>query len=132
MTSGSDRPSGSGPQQSTPMPDHSTARTAYLVSPTMPMRMTFDDPCDGTELVRVVKGTDGSSTTEVRFEPPTPNETLTGQPTSWCNAPTAGQPLVFKVPVPKPGMPDTVGSLQVTQRQAGITVRIPIRVKHAE
>lgn len=125
-----------GSQQSPPMPDHVSLRSTLLVPPnsqTTTMRMTFEEPDVGTELVRVVKGTNIPSTTEVRFEPGSSTEMLEGQPSNWCNSPTAGQPLVFSVPVPaSPSHPDTVAELQVTRRQAGTTVRIPIRVAHSE
>lgn len=95
------------------------------------MRMTFEDPNAGTELVRVFTGSSAPTTAEVRFEPASSNDTLSGHPSAWCNSPGAGQPLVFNVPVPaNPGDPDTQGQLKVTPRSTGVTVEIPIRIKH--
>jgi len=96
------------------------------------MRLIFDDPSNGTELHRSVSGPNPPSTVEVRFEPPGPNDQLTGQPTAWCNSPGGGQPLIYTIPVPnKPGDPDTSGDLIVDNTSnAAPAVRIPITVKH--
>ncbi len=96
------------------------------------MRLIFDEPSDGTRLHRSVGGPNPPSTVEVRFEPPTPNDRLTGQPSAWCNSPSGGQPLIFNVPVPdKPGDPDTSGDLVVNNTSsAAPAVRIPITIKH--
>lgn len=94
------------------------------------MRLIFDGPDNGTELVRTVTGSSPPSTAEVTFEPGSSTETLSGQPTAWCNTPGAGKPLVFNVPVPAAGG-TTTGTLTVTSSTSGSSVvRIPITIKH--
>ena len=125
------------------MPDHASPSRAVpgrlrddsatlSVSTSPQMKLTFDDPSNGTELTRSVSGSNPPSTVEVRFDPPGPNDQLSGQPAAWCNSPGGGQPLIFNVPVPnKPGDPDTYGDLVVDNTSnAAPAVRIPITVKH--
>ncbi|MEX1365495.1 MAG: hypothetical protein AB1Z98_20375 [Nannocystaceae bacterium] len=122
------------------MPELATSRSTFIVAPSSSdpsaptLLMTVEEPGDGTELVRVVRGPNAPATTEISFQPTSPTETLSGQPREWCNTPSAGKPLTFHVPVPtEPGDPDTVGVLRVTPRQAaGGPVRIPIRIRHED
>ena len=117
------------------MPDHasrspsSTLTSSTLTLGSQPnMRLTFERPDAGTELVRTVSGSHPPSTVEIRFEPLTPTEQLAGQPTSWCNAPGPGQPLVYNVPVAVGGT--TSGTLTVSSSAGGGGTHIPIKVKH--
>lgn len=120
------------------MPELATSTFIVAPSSTDPsapsMHMTVEEPGNGTELVRVVRGPNVPATTEISFRPTSPNETLSGHPRKWCNTPSAGKTLTFNVPVPaKPGDPDTVDELRVTPRQAaGGPVRIPIRIRHED
>lgn len=119
------------------MPDHaSSSATAHtrlttsaltLAKPNM--RLTFERPDAGTELVRTVSGANPPATVEVRFEPLTASEQLVGQPTLWCNAPGPGQPLVYNVPVPAPGTTTSV-TLTVTSSASASGTLIPVKVKH--
>lgn len=117
------------------MPDHashspssrSTSSTLTLAKPNM--RLTFERPDFGTELVRTVSGSNPPSTVEIRFEPLTPTEQLAGQPTTWCNVPGPGQALVYNVPVPAPGA-TTTGTLTVTSSSSSGGTLIPIKIKH--
>jgi len=119
------------------MPDHASRsanphslRTPSLTRVTPPnMRLTFERPDAGTELVRTVSGPNPPSTVEVRFEPLTPTEQLFGQPTAWCNAPGPGQALVYNVPVPVAGG-TTSGTLTVTSTSSAAGTLIPVKVKH--
>lgn len=118
------------------MPDHaSRTPSSRLTSSSFTvgkpnMRLTFERPDVGTELVRTVSGSNPPSTVEIRFEPLTPTEQLAGQPTTWCNAPGPGQPLVYNVPVPAPGG-TTSGTLTVTSSSSGGGgTLIPIKIKH--
>lgn len=116
------------------MPDHasrspSSFTTSSLTLGTPNMRLTFERPDAGTELVRTVSGANAPSSVEIRFEPMTPSEQLTGQPTVWCNAPAPGQALVYNVPVPEIGG-TTSGTLTVTSSAGGGGTHIPIKVKH--
>lgn len=119
------------------MPDHvsrlAPASTTLTSSATQDpaMRLVFDGPSDGTEIVRTFVGPNPPATAVVRFEPVSPNERLIGQPSSWCNSPSAGQPLVFNVPVPlRAGDPDTEGTLQVRPSSSSIAIVIKVRIKH--
>lgn len=119
------------------MPDHVSrspspnSRVAALeLTTTSPnMRLSFERPDTGTELVRTVSGSNPPTSVEVRFEPLSPTEQLIGQPTSWCNSPSAGQALVYKVPVPSVGG-TTSGTLTVTSTSSGSGIVVPIKVKH--
>jgi hypothetical protein len=93
------------------------------------MRLLFERPDVGTELVRTVSGSNAPSTIEIRFEPLTAAEQLVGQPTAWCNAPGPGQALVYAVPVPAAGG-TTSGTLSVTSSSSGTSALIPVKVKH--
>lgn len=93
------------------------------------MRLTFERPADGTALVRTVSGPNPPTTVEVRFEPLSPTEQLVGQPTAWCNVPSAGQALVYNVPVPSIGG-TTSGTLIVTAVASGAGIQVPIKIKH--
>jgi hypothetical protein len=93
------------------------------------MRLTFEKPDDGTTLIRTVSGPNPPTTIEIRFEPMSPTEQLVGQPTAWCNAPSAGQALVYNVPVPSPGA-ITSGTLTVTASISGAGIQVPIKIKH--
>jgi len=117
------------------MPDHASLRpassSATITTTSSNMRLVIDEPADGTELVRVVRGSSPPSTVQVRFEPLTPSDHLSGKPEGWCNSPSAGQPLIFDVPAPSPGAPPVTGDLTVDNSStAGPPVRIPITVKH--
>lgn len=122
--------------QSLSMPDHvtrpasSSLRSTPLTTTTRDpaMKLTFDGPADGTELVRSLTGSSPPSTIEVRFDPASPSETLSGLPSGWCNTPSVGQPLIYNVPVTVSGI--TSGNLEVAKSPSGINVRIPIKVKH--
>ncbi|MEM9462720.1 MAG: hypothetical protein AAGF11_51745 [Myxococcota bacterium] len=95
------------------------------------MRLVFDCPDDGTELVRSVSGPNAPSTVEVRFEPNDPHDQLVGEPVAWCNRPSAGQPLIFNVPAPaSASAPDTVGTLKVSKSGSSDTLNLPIKVRH--
>lgn len=117
------------------MPDHPSrsAPTHFITSRPTPgkpnMRLTFELPDAGTELVRTVSGANPPATVEIRFEPLTPNEKLVGQPSTWCNTPGPGQALVYQVPVPAPGG-TTSGTLTVTSSSGGGGTLIPVKVKH--
>ena len=119
------------------MPDHASRhrRTAtFLVPPTATstseMRLICEDPEAGTELVRALEASNPATTVEVRFEPLSSNERLSGEPSNWCNSPATGQPLIYTIPAPqKPSHPDTVDMLKVTKNIAGGTTNFPIRVK---
>ncbi len=120
------------------MPDHASrsATTSLTSSPltlaTPKMRLTFERPDVGTELVRTVSGANPPSTVEVRFEPLSPTEQLSGQPTMWCNAPGPGQALVYNVPVPALGG-TTSGTLTVTSSASssgGSGLVVPVKIKH--
>jgi hypothetical protein len=119
------------------MPDHASRslnpnrlRDNSLTLVTRPnMRLTFERPDAGTELVRTVSGANPPSTVEVRFEPLSPSEQLVGQPSLWCNTPAPGQALVYNVPVPAPGS-ITSGTLTVTTSAGGGGTLIPIKIKH--
>ena len=119
------------------MPDHASRssnpnrlRATSLTLATPPnMRLTFERPDAGTELVRTVSGANPPSTVEVRFEPLSPTEQLSGQPTAWCNAPGPGQALVYNVPVPAVGG-TTSGTLTVTSTSSPSGTFIPVKVKH--
>lgn len=135
MSGNRPRPPWGPTQQSLAMPDHasrstpsnlrSTAMSLTAESPNM--RLVFERPADGTELVHAISGPNPPTTVEVRFEPATPTERLVGQPTAWCNAPGPGQPLVYGVPVPSPGG-TTTGTLTVSSGGTGI--QVPIKIKH--
>lgn len=95
------------------------------------MQLIFDEPSDGTELVRTISGPNPPSTAIVRFDPASSTEQLVGTPSGWCNTPNAGDPLIFSVPVPaNPGDPDTVGSLSVRPTSSSIAIVIKVRIKH--
>lgn len=118
------------------MPDHAShSASSRLTSSTLTvgkpnMRLTFERPDAGTELVRTVSGANPPSTVEVRFEPMSPTEQLSGQPTTWCNSPAPGQPLVYQVPVPAPGG-TTSGTLTVTSSvSGGGGLVVPVKIKH--
>jgi hypothetical protein len=119
------------------MPDHvsrspssSLVGTSSLTLVTFPnMRLTFERPDAGTELVRTVSGPNPPSTVEVRFEPLSPSEQLFGQPTAWCNTPAPGQTLVYNVPVPAVGG-TTTGTLAVTSTTSPAGTLIPVKIKH--
>ena len=120
------------------MPDHaSRSATTSLTSSSLTlatpkMRLTFERPDVGTELVRTVSGANPPSTVEVRFEPLSPTEQLSGQPTMWCNAPGPGQALVYNVPVPALGG-TTSGTLTVTSSASssgGSGLVVPVKIKH--
>lgn len=120
------------------MPDHaSRSATTSLTSSSLTlatpkMRLTFERPDVGTELVRTVSGANPPSTVEVRFEPMSPTEQLSGQPTMWCNAPGPGQALVYNVPVPALGG-TTSGTLTVTSSASssgGSGLVVPVKIKH--
>jgi hypothetical protein len=116
------------------MPDHVSrsanlrATTLALTSTPPEMRLVFERPDNGTELVRTVTGSSPPATVEVRFEPLTPTERLFGQPGTWCNAPAAGQPLIYGVPVTVNGT--TSGTLTVTSTSSSVGIQVPIKVKH--
>jgi hypothetical protein len=116
------------------MPDHvsrasNNPRVNALALSTPPnMRLSFERPDVGTELVRTVSGSNPPSSVEVRFEPLTPSEQLVGQPSSWCNTPSAGQALVYRVPVTSGGT--TSGTLTVTSNTSPAGIQVPIKVKH--
>jgi hypothetical protein len=121
-------------EQRPAMPDHasrsaSSFTTSSLTLGTPNMRLTFERPDAGTELVRTVSGANAPSSVEIRFEPMTPSEQLTGQPTLWCNVPAPGQALVYNVPVPAIGG-ITSGTLTVTSSAGGGGTLIPVKVKH--
>lgn len=118
------------------MPDHvSRSASSRLTTSSLTligapnMRLTFERPDAGTELVRTVSGANPPTTVEVRFEPLTATEQLTGQPTLWCNAPGPGQSLVFNVPVPAVGG-TTSGTLTVSSTAGGGGTIFPIKIKH--
>lgn len=119
------------------MPDHvsrsvpSRLTTSSLTLAKPNMRLTFERPDAGTELVRTVSGANPPATVEIRFEPLTATEQLSGQPTMWCNTPGPGQALVYNVPVPAPGG-TTTGTLTVTSSTTagGGGTLIPVKVKH--
>jgi hypothetical protein len=119
------------------MPDHASRSsnpnrvgiTALALGTSPNMRLTFERPAAGTELVRTVSGSNPPPTVEVRFEPLSPTEQLIGQPTAWCNAPGPGQALVYNVPVPAPGG-TTSGTLTVTSTSSPAGTLIPVKVKH--
>lgn len=119
------------------MPDHVSRSpnshrggTNSLTLATSPnMRLTFERPDAGTELVRTVSGSNPPTTVEVRFEPLSPTEQLFGQPTAWCNAPGPGQALVYNVPVPAVGG-TTSGTLAVSSTTSPAGTLIPVKVKH--
>lgn len=119
------------------MPDHASRSSLGLranpaTSQELAMRLVFDGPDDGTELVRIVSGPNAPTTVEVRFEPAGPNDRLIGEPTSWCNSPGGGETLVFTVPAPaSASAPETVGTLQVRQSGSSSTLKVPIKVKHS-
>jgi len=92
------------------------------------MRLSFERPDVGTELVRTVSGSTPPASVEVRFEPLTPSEQLTGLPSSMCNAPGPGQALVYRVPVSINGI--TTETLEVSSSISGAQIRVPIKVKH--
>jgi hypothetical protein len=123
-------------QQSPSMPDHISRSASSRLSPnpssltieSPKMRLVFERPADGTELVRTVSGSNPPTTVEVRFEPLSPTEQLVGQPTPWCNTPGPGQALVYAVPVTVGGT--TSGTLTVSVPSSGIITQIPIKVKH--
>lgn len=135
MTGARQLPSGNSTHQRPAMPDHaSRSPSSRLTSSTLTlgkpnMRLTFERPDAGTELVRTVSGSNPPSTVEIRFEPLTPTEQLAGQPTTWCNAPGPGQPLVYNVPVPAPGA-TTTGTLTVTSSSSSGGTLIPVKIKH--
>lgn len=112
-------------------PTSSTLRSNTLSLPaeSPKMRLTFERPDDGTTLVRTVSGPNPPATVEIRFEPLSATEKLVGQPSAWCNAPSAGQALVYNVPVPSPGA-TTSGTLTVTASLSGAGIQVPIRIKH--
>jgi len=94
------------------------------------MRLIFEAPDEGTELVRTVSGSSVPSTVEVRFEPLDSSDTLSGKPTAWCNSPNTGKPLIFDIPTPSSASaPDTTGTLVVTRQNSGTSVELPIRIK---
>ncbi|MEM7152374.1 MAG: hypothetical protein AAF799_05995 [Myxococcota bacterium] len=96
------------------------------------MRLICDDPKDGTELVRSLPTSNPATTVEVRFEPLSPNERLSGEPVNWCNSPATGQPLIYTIPVPqKPSHPPTSDTLKVTKNTAGGTTNFPVIVKRS-
>ena len=119
------------------MPDHATrsASSDLRISAREPraenpnMRLTFERPDAGTELVHTVSGANPPSSVEVRFEPLAPNEQLVGQPSAWCNSPSPGQALIYRVPVPGPGG-TTSGTLVVTSSSSSGGTLIPIKIKH--
>ena len=135
MTAPANHPSRGLTERRPAMPDHvsrsasSHFTTSSLTLATPNMRLTFERPDAGTELVRTVSGANPPSSVEVRFEPLTSSEQLTGQPTMWCNAPGPGQALVYNVPVPAPGG-TTSGTLTVTSTAGGGGTLIPVKVKH--
>ncbi len=92
------------------------------------MRMIFERPASGTELVRSLAGPNPPATVEIRFEPLSPTDRLTGLPTAWCNAPSIGQALVYNVPVTQQGT--TTGTLTVSSPASGTATNIPVRIKH--
>lgn len=113
------------------MPDHASSSTPLtgLVLATPPnMRLVFERPDDGTDLVRTVTGVNPPPTVEVRFEPLVATERLSGQPSQWCNSPGPGQALVYAVPVAVGGT--TSGTLAVSSTATGVITQIPIKVKH--
>lgn len=118
------------------MPDHasrsispSLRSTALLVTPMSPnMRLVFERPADGTDLVRDLSGPNPPATVEIRFEPSTPTEQLVGQPTAWCNVPGPGQALVYAVPVTPSGT--TSDTLKVSSPATGAGIQVPIKIKH--
>lgn len=127
------------PSQSPPMPDHASRSRSLGFAPnpstspaqTPSMRLVFDCPDDGTELVRSVSGPSAPSTVEVRFEPQDSHDQLIGEPAAWCNRPSAGQPLIFDVPAPaSPSAPDTIGTLKVRKSGGSSTLNIPIKIRH--
>jgi len=115
------------------MPDHASRspnpRTSSLVTTTPPnMRLIFERPDAGTELVRTVTGPNPPATVEVRFVPLAATERLVGQPSAWCNAPGPGQDLVYAVPVTVSGT--TSGTLTVTSTSSPAGTLIPVKIKH--
>jgi hypothetical protein len=118
------------------MPDHvsrpssSDPRISSLSLTSDPpnMRLSFERPDAGTELVRTVSGSNPPTSIEVLFEPLSPTERLTGQPTAWCNSPGPGQTLVYQVPVTSGGT--TSGTLTVTSTSSPAGIQVPIKVKH--
>lgn len=96
------------------------------------MRLIFEDPSSGTELVRTVRGPDAPATVPIRFEPARSTDRLIGEPTAWANSPGPGQALIFTVPVPGPREPErsTTLRIHVEGRSRSSTVRIPITIKH--
>lgn len=135
MTGARQPPARGSTEQRPAMPDHvsrsasSRLTTSSLTLANPNMRLTFERPDAGTELVRTVSGANPPSTVEIRFEPLTATEQLSGQPTTWCNAPGPGQALVYNVPVPAPGG-TTSGTLTVTSTAGGGGTLIPVKVKH--
>ena len=116
------------------MPDHVSRSLTSFTTPSLTlgtpnMRLTFERPDAGTELVRTVSGANAPSTVEIRFEPLTATEQLSGQPTTWCNSPGPGQALVYNVPVPVIGG-TTSGTLTVTSSVGGSGTLIPVKIKH--
>lgn len=118
------------------MPDHVSRSASSSLSPnplvltTTPpnMRLVFERPDAGTELVRTVSGPNPPASVEVRFEPLTATERLVGQPSTWCNAPSPGQALVYAVPVTVGGT--TTGTLTVTSTSSAAGIQVPITLKH--
>jgi hypothetical protein len=98
------------------------------VTATPDMKLTFEGPANGTELVRSLTGSNPPATIEVRFDPATPTETLSGLPSGWCNTPSAGQPLIYDVPVTVSGI--TTDNLEVTKSPSGVRIQVPIKIKH--
>jgi hypothetical protein len=114
------------------MPDHASSspnpRTGLVLATPPNMRLVFERPDDGTELVHAVTGVNPPLTVEVRFEPLTATERLSGEPSQWCNSPDPGQALVYAVPVALGGI--TSGTLKVGSTSTGVITQIPIKVKH--
>lgn len=93
------------------------------------MRLIFDCPSNGTELVRAVSGPNPPSTVEVRFEPLSANDSLRGEPSEWFNSPGPGQALVGAIPVPGlAGDPPTEKTLEVAHSLGG-TLLVPVKIK---
>ncbi len=90
------------------------------------MRLIFDDPDNGTELVRTVSS---ATTVQVQFEPLSPNDTLVGAPSELCNSPAAGQPLVFDIPGPEAGT-ELTATMSVRKAGSSSSIRVPIKIKH--
>lgn len=114
------------------MPDHASRspnpRTGLVRATPANMRLVFERPDDGTELVRTVTGVNPPPTVEIRFEPLVATERLSGQPSQWCNSPGAGESLIYAVPVAVDGT--TSGTLTVSSTTTGVITQIPIKVKH--